>query len=129
MENHPPPLSINALNSLLVRAGESAFGQMSVLSPHSPHPQPQLLAPEIMETFLSTYPQCGKTRFNPWVGKIPWRRKWQPTPVFLPREFHGQRSLVGCSPCGCKELDTTERLHFHFSFPATWPAYWLLSSE
>ena len=33
-----------------------------------------------------------------WVGKIPWRRKWQPTPVFLPGKFHGQRSLVGCSP-------------------------------
>ena len=37
-------------------------------------------------------------RFNPWVGKIPWSRKWQPTPVFLPGEFHGQRSLVGYSP-------------------------------
>ena len=39
------------------------------------------------------------------------------TPVFLPGEFHGQRSLVGCSPQGCKESDTTERLHFHFHFP------------
>ena len=44
-----------------------------------------------------------------------WRRKWQPTPVLLPRESHGQRSLVGCSPWGHEELDTTERLHFHFS--------------
>ena len=43
----------------------------------------------------------------------PWRRKWQPTPVFLPRKFHGQRSLVGYSPCGCKELDTTEWAHMH----------------
>ena len=43
-------------------------------------------------------------------GKIPWRRKWQPTLVFLPRESHGQRSLVGYSPWGCKELDTTEQL-------------------
>ena len=40
-------------------------------------------------------PQCRRPRFNPWVKKIPWRRKWQPTPVFLPGEFHGQRSLVG----------------------------------
>jgi len=41
----------------------------------------------------------GRTRqFDPWVGKIPWRKKWQPTPVFLPGESHGQRSLVGCSP-------------------------------
>ena len=38
----------------------------------------------------------------------PWRRAWQPTPVFFPRESHGQRSLAGCSPWGCKELDMTE---------------------
>ena len=43
------------------------------------------------------------------------RRKWQPTPVFLPGKSHGQRSLVGYSPWGHKESDTTERLHFHFS--------------
>ena len=43
-----------------------------------------------------------------WVRKVPWRRKWHPTPVFLPRKFHGQRSLVGYSSCGRKELDTTE---------------------
>ena len=46
--------------------------------------------------------------FNPWVGKIPWRRKWQSTLVFLPGEYHGQRSLVGYSPQGRKESDTTE---------------------
>jgi len=54
--------------------------------------------------------QCSIPKFDPWVGKIPWRRKWQPTPVFSPRESHGQRSLVGYSPWDCKELDTTERL-------------------
>ena len=43
------------------------------------------------------------------------RRQWDPTPVFLPGKFHGRRSLVGCSPWGREELDTTERLHFHFS--------------
>ena len=42
--------------------------------------------------------QCGRPGFNPWVGKIPWRRKWQPTPVFLPGESHGQRSLAGYIP-------------------------------
>ena len=47
-------------------------------------------------------------RFDPWIGKIPWRRKWQPTPVFWPGESHGQRSLMGYSPWGCKELDMTE---------------------
>ena len=54
--------------------------------------------------------------FDPWVGKTPWRRKWQPTPVFLPGESHGRRSLEGYSPRGPKELNTTERLHFHFPF-------------
>ena len=54
--------------------------------------------------------QCGGPGFNPWVRKIPWRRKWQPTPVFLPGEFYEQRSLVGYSPWGHKELDTTEWL-------------------
>ena len=55
-----------------------------------------------------------RPRFNPWVGKIPWRRKWQPTVVFLPGKFHGERSLAGYSLWGCKELDTTERLtHTH----------------
>ena len=43
-----------------------------------------------------------------WVGKIPWRRKWQPTLVFLPGKFHGQRSLVGYSPLGCKVSDVNE---------------------
>ena len=48
--------------------------------------------------------------FNPWVGKIPWRRKWQPTLVFLPGESHGQRSLVGYCPRDLKESDMTEWL-------------------
>ena len=43
-----------------------------------------------------------------WVGKIPWKRAWQPTPVFLPAESHGQRSLVGYGPSGHKELEATE---------------------
>ena len=53
--------------------------------------------------------RCKRHGFNPWVGNIPWSRKWQSAPVFLPGKFHGQRSLVGCSPQGCKESDTTER--------------------
>ena len=44
-----------------------------------------------------------------------WRRQWQPTPVLLPGKSHGRRSLVGFSPWGCEESDTTEPLHFHFS--------------
>ena len=57
--------------------------------------------------------QCRRCRFNPWIGKIPWRRAGQPTPVFLSGESHGQRSLVGYSPWGPKELDTTEGLTFY----------------
>ena len=51
--------------------------------------------------------RCG---FDPWVGKIPWRRKWQPTPVLLPGEFHGQRSLAGYIPRDRKGSDMTDWL-------------------
>ena len=51
-----------------------------------------------------------------WGGlAFPRGRQWHPTPVLLPRKSHGRRSLVGCSPWGREESDTTERLHFHFS--------------
>ena len=52
----------------------------------------------------------SQSRFDPQGGKMPWRREWQPTPVFLPAEFHGQRNLVGYSPWGCKESDMAEQL-------------------
>ena len=61
---------------------------------------------------LKRLPARRETWGHPWVGKIPWRRKWQPTPVFLPGESHGRKSLVGYCPQGRKELDTAERLHF-----------------
>ena len=51
---------------------------------------------------------CNAREFDPWVGKIPWRKAWQPTPVYLLGESHGQRSLVGYSPEGSKESVTTE---------------------
>ena len=57
--------------------------------------------------------RCKSRGFSPWVGKVPWSRKWQPTPVFLPRESHAQRSLAGYSPLSHKELDTTECTHTH----------------
>ena len=71
--------------------------------------------------WLRWYSIClprGRPGFNPWVGKISWRRKWQPTPVFLPREFHGERSLVGYSPWGFKEVDT-ELTHIRLPKPFT----------
>ena len=54
--------------------------------------------------------RCKRHEFDPWVGKIPWRRAWQPTPVFLPGESHGQRRLVGYSLRGLRESDMTECL-------------------
>ena len=54
--------------------------------------------------------QCGRPGFHPWVRKIPWRREWQPTPVFWPGELHRQRSLAGYSPWDCKESGMTEQL-------------------
>ena len=63
--------------------------------------------------------QCGRPGFDPWVGNISWRRTWKPTPVLLPRQFHGWRSLVGYSPWDRKESDMTERLTLHFIQRAT----------
>ena len=57
--------------------------------------------------------RCRRRRFDYRVRKIPWKTKWQPTPVFFPGKAHGQRSLAGYSPKGHKELDTTERLCIH----------------
>ena len=58
--------------------------------------------------------RCKRCGSNPWVGKTPWRRAWQPAPVFLPGESQGQRSLAGYSPWGHRESDTTEAtLHAH----------------
>ena len=62
----------------------------------------------VAETAKNLCLQCRRSRFDPWVGESPWRKKWQSTPVFLPGEFHGQRTLAGYSPRGHKELDTTE---------------------
>ena len=61
------------------------------------------------------YLQCKRPGFDPWVGKFPWRRKWQPTAVLLLGEFHGQKSLVGYSPGGHKESDKTEQLTLSLS--------------
>jgi len=60
--------------------------------------------------------QCrryNRCRFDPWVRKIPWRKKWQLTPIFFPGKSHRQRNLEGCSPWGHRESNTTEHLHTH----------------
>ena len=68
---------------------------------------------------------CRKPRFSPWVGRIPWRWEWLPPPVFLPGEFHGQRSLVVHSPWGHKGSDMTERL----TLSHIWQAHSILNCE
>ena len=70
--------------------------------------------PTLMAQQLSIGLQCRRHRrlgFDPWVRKVPWRRKWQLTPVILPGKSHRQKSLVGYSPWGHKELDTAEHTH------------------
>ena len=63
---------------------------------------------------------CKKPEFDSWVGKMPWRRKWQPIPVFWLGESHGQRNMVGYSPRGCKELERTEQLTLSLSRGKQW---------
>ena len=65
-----------------------------------------------------------ETQGRSWVGKIPWRRKWHPTPVLLPGKSHGWKSLVGYSPRGRKESDTTERLYFLSFYSSFWRRKW-----
>ena len=67
-----------------------------------------IILASLMAQMVKKLPAMRETRFDHWVGKIPWRREWLPTPVFLPREFHGQRSLVGYSPWDYKELYMTD---------------------
>ena len=69
------------------------------ISTHPGDPRASLVA--------QTKESACNTGLDPWVGEIPWRRKWQHTPVFLVVEFRGQRSLAGYSPWGRKELDMT----------------------
>ena len=63
---------------------------------------------QLVKNLLANAGDTRDRRFNPWVRKIPWRRKWQLAPVCLPGKFHGPRSLVGHSPWGCNESDMTE---------------------
>ena len=65
-------------------------------------------------SILTPFREDLRPGFYPWVGKIPWKKKWQLTPVLLLGKFHGRRSLVGYSPRGHKESDMTEQLHFGY---------------
>ena len=70
----------------------------------------------LVAQMVKRLPAMRETWVDPWVGKISWRRKRQPTPVLLPGKSHGRRSLVGYSPWGRKESDTTYNVHLELSF-------------
>ena len=93
------------------------FSRKGDPSPGSPDPGIKPGPPALQADSLPPEPpekQCRRPRFDPWIGKIPWRGEWLPTPVFLPGGFHEQRSLEGYSPQGRKELDMTDWLtHTH----------------
>ena len=112
-----PPLKCT--RSVFMPCSRCLPGQVSV---SQRHPQEMDGVGKIQSHFYIQLPSSSdgkesackaEARFDPWVGEILWRREWQPTPVFLPGESHGRRSLVGYSSWGRRESDTTERPSTH----------------
>ena len=99
----PQPLSLQQTPEIMQTPGETAQQESSF-----PPPCPNTPCRGSDSTELTC--TAGDPGSIPGAGRSPWRKAWQPTPVFLPGESHGQRSLVGYSPWGCKESDTTEWL-------------------
>ena len=88
------------------------------IEPGSPSLQADSLPTELQgkPMVVKRLPAIRRPGFDLWVEKIPWRSKWQPTPVSLPGKSHGQRRLVSCSPWGRKELGTSERLTLTYTY-------------
>ena len=103
-------MGTEALWGMLVKFREETWRQVDVsLFKKSDFIVPHSRKKNLVAQMVKNPPwQCRRPRFDPWIRKIPWRREWQPTPVFLPEESHGQWSLTGYSPWSCKELDMTE---------------------
>ena len=72
--------------------------------------------------------QCRRCRFHPWAGKVPWRRKWKPTPAFLPGKYHGQRFLAGSSRGGLRESGMTYWLNNN-NAQRVFKIVWLIQTE
>ena len=112
-----PPLPTDPIRILEAEPGGLEVGVVSVLDVvYDPQAwEPRLQAFQSLSSpfpmALKNPPLMQETPVWPQVGKIPWRRKWQPTPVFLPGKSNGQRSLAGYSPKALKESDTTEHAH------------------
>ena len=77
------------------------------------------LGSSLVALTVKNHMQCRRPGFDPWIRKILWRREWLPTPVFLPGEFHGHRSLAGHSPWGHKEMDPLGQLSLSLSMKIT----------
>ena len=102
-----PALEALSLNLFIVREVPTTFFELQGISGMMANLPVNLSQGFPGGSVVKNLPASLGDRFNSWIGKIPWRRKWQPTPVFLPGEFHGQRSLAGYSPWGL-ESDTTD---------------------
>ena len=110
--------SITALSLWLLENHWSATGQWAynyVCTLLKVFAFPLQLLASLVAQMVNYLPIMQRPGFDPWVGKIPWRKEWQPTPVFLPGESHGQRNLASYSPWGHKESDMTEWLTLSFS--------------
>ena len=99
----PPSITVFSNESTLCIRWPKYWSFSFNISPSSEHPG--LISFRMALCKCRRHRRCG---FDPWVRKIPWRRKWQPTPVILSGKSNRQRSLVGYSPWGCKELDMIE---------------------
>ena len=91
----PLPIGVNFYQHIMCREGADTLGKKYICTYVWGFPSG---ASGRKPTCQCQCRRSKKCRFDPWIGKIPWRRKWQPTPVFFPGESHGQRSLVGYSP-------------------------------
>ena len=109
--SHTCCTSLKPLESTLKVKGENVIFHLPFFIPYI-FP---IVTSHSVAQMVRNLPAMHETGFNPWVMKISWRKAWQPTPVFLPGESHGQRSLAGYSPSGCTESDMTKQLTFSLS--------------
>ena len=109
--NHKPTNQCIFQYNLVKRCPRGKFYLLHFLNKFSSF---GFLGSSVVKEFTCPCRRLRRLGFDPWVGKIPWRRKWQPIPVFLPGKSHGQRNLVGCSLWDCKESDITEHACMDF---------------
>ena len=102
-----PALEALSLNLFIVREVPTTFFELQGISGMMANLLVNLSQGFPGGSVVKNLPASLGDRFDSWMGKIPWRSKWKPTPAFLPGEFHGQRSLVGYSPWGLQS-DTTD---------------------